>query len=116
IKIIKQEKLKNIRIRVVHHNDIVFQYLMDGKAGQMWLDRKENVVLEAKHSSLYVFHHQDRYQHMIDNDKYAVCGGGFPLIENNQVTGAFCISGLAHEEDHDLIIKALKLLKEEAYK
>ncbi|MEG0593334.1 MAG: hypothetical protein RR512_08455, partial [Coprobacillus sp.] len=40
IKIITQEKLKNIRIRVVHHNDIVFQYLMDGKAGQMWLDRK----------------------------------------------------------------------------
>ncbi|MEG0275799.1 MAG: heme-binding protein [Coprobacillus sp.] len=116
IQIIKQEHLKNIRIRVKHHNDIVFQFLMNGKAGEMWLDRKENTVLKSGHSSLYVFQHQDIYQDMIDNDEYAICGGGFPLIENNQVTGVFCISGLSHEEDHDLIIRSLIMMKEKGEK
>lgn len=112
VQIVQQEKLKNIRIRVKFYNDIVFQYLMDGKAGVVWLDRKENTVLESKHSSLYVYNHQAVYQYMLDNDEYAVCGGGFPLIVNGKITGAFCISGLRHQEDHNLIIRVLQKMKE----
>lgn len=112
IEIIKEEKLKNIRIRVRRQGDIVFQYLMDDKIGEQWLNRKERTVLEANHSSLYVYHHQDKYPHMIDNDAYAICGGGFPLIENKKVTGVFCVSGLDHQEDHDVIIKGLDRMLE----
>lgn len=112
VQLVQRGKLKNIRIRVKYHGDIVFQYLMEGKVGVIWLDRKENVVLESKHSSLYVYKNQELYQQMQGNDKYAVCGGGFPIIVNGEVVGAFCISGLSHQEDHDLIIKVLEKMKE----
>jgi len=106
--IVKKENLKNVRIRVTYNNDIIFQYLMNGKTSETWLDRKEKTVLESKHSSLYVFYNQDNYSHMVNDDNYAVCGGGFPLIVNNEVKGTFIISGLSHEEDHQLIIDALR--------
>ncbi|WP_304528253.1 hypothetical protein [Romboutsia ilealis] len=39
--IVKKENLKNVRIRVTYNNDIIFQYLMNGKTSETWLDRKE---------------------------------------------------------------------------
>ena len=38
---IEKNQLKNVRIRIVLDGDIVFQYLMDGKKGVVWLDRKQ---------------------------------------------------------------------------
>lgn len=110
IEMIEKLNQKPIRIRVKYNNDIVFQYLMDGKVGETWLDRKEKTVLEAKHSSLYVYYHPELYPQMQENDAYALCGGGFPLIENDEIKGVFCISGLKHYEDHDLIISVLKTM------
>ena len=37
---IEKNHLKNVRIRIVLDKDIIFQYLMDGKKGVIWLDRK----------------------------------------------------------------------------
>lgn len=108
LEIVEKEQLKNVRIRVKYDGDIVFQYMMDGKKGDIWLNRKEKTVMESGHSSLYVFEHESEYAYMKDNDDYAVCGGGFPIIVNGELKGCFITSGLAHEEDHDLIIKALK--------
>ena len=108
LKIVEQEKLKNVRIRVRYENDLVFQYLMNDKNGEMWLDRKEKTVLESGHSSLYVYENQELYPDMIDNNNYAVCGGGFPLIEQGKIKGVFCVSGLEHDQDHRLIIDSLK--------
>ena len=108
LEIVEREQLRNIRIRVKYDNDIIFQYMMNGKVGDMWLNRKENTVMESKHSSLYVFEHESEYAYMKDNDNYAVCGGGFPLVVDGELRGCFIVSGLEHEEDHDLIIKALK--------
>lgn len=106
--IVEKENLKNVRIRVKYNGDIVFQYLMDGKKGEEWLNRKENTVMKSGHSSLYVFEHSDDYSYMLDNDDYAVCGGGYPLIVNNELKGCFCVSGLDHLDDHNLIVRALK--------
>lgn len=108
LEIVEKENLKNVRIRVKYNNDVVFQYLMDGKVGETWLNRKENTVMTSKHSSLYVFEHIEDYGYMKDNDDYAVCGGGYPLIVNDELKGCFCVSGLAHDEDHDLIVRVLK--------
>lgn len=113
LQIVKEENLKNVRIRVKYEDDIVFQYLMNGKKGEKWLDRKENTVRESQHSSLYTFDHDKDFEYMKDNDDYAVCGGGFPLIVNDEVKGAFLVSGLEHTEDHNLIIKALRKMKGE---
>ncbi|MDD8048985.1 MAG: heme-binding protein [Thomasclavelia sp.] len=112
LEIIKEEKLKNVRIRVTYNKDIVFQYLMDDKNGEEWLNRKENTVLKTNHSSYYVFENSKDYQELENDDKYVICGGGFPLIENSEVKGVFCISGLEHDKDHELIIKALRKMRE----
>ena len=41
---IEKNHLKNVRIRIVLDKDIIFQYLMDGKKGVIWLDRKQKTV------------------------------------------------------------------------
>lgn len=109
--IVKEEKLKPIGIRITYHDLLVFQYLMDGKKEDNWLKRKERTVLESGHSSYYVYCHQDDYASWINDDRYAICGGGYPIIENNECVGAICISGLKHEDDHHLIIRILKELE-----
>lgn len=108
LEIVKREQLKNVRIRVTYQGNIVFQYLMNGKSKETWLDRKEKTVLESGHASLYVVYHQEDYEYMKDDPRYALYGGGFPLIENGEIKGVFCVSGLAHEDDHRLIIQALQ--------
>ena len=111
LEIVKNENLGPIRIRVLYNDDIVYQYMMEGKKGDMWLNRKQLTVLESNHSSLYAARHKEDYQYMVDNDNYALCGGGFPLIVNGEVCGAFLISGLADSEDHRLIVESLRKMK-----
>lgn len=42
------------------------------------------------------------------SEPYAICGGGFPIIEQNEVKGAICVSGLDHLDDHEVIIESLR--------
>ncbi|MGN1386812.1 MAG: heme-binding protein [Bacillus sp. (in: firmicutes)] len=32
------------------------------------------------------------------DERYAICGGGFPIIVNGETVGAICVSGLPHEQ------------------
>lgn len=115
INYIQSNNLKSVGVRIIYKDLLVFQYLMDGKKEDIWLKRKERTVLESGHSSYYTFLHQDQYAAWVGHDDYAVGGGGFPIIENNEVVGAICVSGLKHDEDHLLIVDTLKrLFKEEA--
>ena len=113
IEIAKQENLKPLRIRVIKDDDIIFQYLMSGKTGVLWLDRKANTVIKTKHSSLFVFNHQEKFKEILNDENYAVCGGGYPLIIDDQFRGVFCISGLEHDQDHNLIVKVLKEMQKD---
>ena len=85
---------------------------MEGKAGDEWVVRKEKTVLESGHSSLYVFEHPEDFPNMSMENGYAICGGGFPLIVDGALKGALIVSGLAHDEDHALIIEAIERMKE----
>lgn len=116
INYIQSHHLKSVGVRIVYKDLLVFQYLMDGKKEDMWLKRKARTVLESGHSSYYTFLHQDQYASWVNHDDYAVGGGGFPIIENNKVVGAICVSGLKHDEDHLLIVNTLKRLLEEDVK
>lgn len=109
----KTNSPKPLGIRISKDGLLVLQYLMDGKKEDNWLKRKERTVLESGHSSLYVFEHADEYPHMKDSDQYCVGGGGFPLIINDAIRGAVCVSGLVHTEDHALIVRMLTELKTE---
>ena len=70
--IVKKENLGPIRIRVLYNDDIVYQYMMEGKKGDMWLNRKQLTVLESEHSSLYAARHSEDYAYMINNDKISI--------------------------------------------
>lgn len=106
---VKEENLRRIGVRVVLHDTIVFQYLMDGKEEDIWLQRKQKTVEASKHSSYYVFlkNQQDGSYQELQTEDYAICGGGFPIIVGHQYIGVVCVSGLAHEMDHQLIVDVL---------
>ena len=46
------------------------------------------------------------WQH--DEERYAFCGGGFPLYVNGEFRGAAIISGLPHLKDHALLCETVK--------
>ena len=100
---IEKNQLKNVRIRIVLDGDIVFQYLMDGKKGVVWLDRKQKTV--EKENGTYQADEKD--------ESFVICGGGFPLIIQNELRGSILVSGLAHDEDHQVIVDCLRELKDD---
>ncbi|MGM0213705.1 heme-binding protein [Enterococcus sp. AZ109] len=105
---VQASKLKPVGVRIILDDLVIFQYLMDGKNESNWLKRKEKTVLDSGHSSLYVFFHQDDYTGWIDDEQYAVCGGGFPIIIEGKVRGVIGVSGLKHDEDHMLLTETVR--------
>lgn len=105
---VEKEKLGPVRIRVFYRDQIVFQFIPSGKKGDEWLDRKQFLVMATGHSSYYVFNHQEDFPYLTNNPDIVHTGGGYPLYVNDQLMGAFIVSGLRHDQDHQLIINALK--------
>lgn len=111
---VKQDHLKNIRIRIVLYHDIAFQYLMNGKTGDEWLNRKQKTVETFGHSSYYIWTQNEQthqYDHYLQDSQFAICGGGFPLMVQNQRIGCCIVSGLEHDQDHQIIVHCLQKLK-----
>lgn len=105
---IKRDNEKPVRIRIVLNKDIVFQYLMEGKVGVDWLNKKQRTVEKTHLSSYDVFLHQDDYLDLVNDESYAICGGGYPIIDEETYIECIIISGLTHEQDHQLIMNILK--------
>ena len=83
-----------------------------------WLRRKRNTVLYFNHCSEYMNTKLNGDSTLLESkyglsiNDYAIIPGGFPIkIENCGVVGAICVSGLAPEDDHNLIIKHLEINK-----
>ena len=96
--------------------DIIFQYLMDGKKGVIWLDRKQKTVEKYGHSSYYIYLENEEnktYQEDEKDESLVICGGGFPLIIHDELRGSILVSGLVHDEDHQVIVDCLRKLKDE---
>ena len=108
---IKERALQNIRIRIVYRNEMIYQYLMDGKHGEIWLDRKQKTIETFQHSGYYLFLENEEkktYEQYLNDESLVICGGSFPLIVDNDYAGCFLVSGLAHDQDHQLIVEALR--------
>lgn len=104
---------KPVGIRITMNGIPVIQILVPpfDMVAVDWLVRKEKTVMETKHSSYAVFldnitsHKND---HMIFDESYAICGGGFPLIIGNTVAGSVACTGLAPDEDHDVVMSGIR--------
>ncbi len=104
---------KPIGVRIICDGEVILQYLdaSFNEEALNWLSRKEKVVNETKHSSYYIFldnitSHQ--YDHMIHDDSYGICGGGFPLLIDGTFRGTVAVTGCRPTEDHDTLIHGIE--------
>lgn len=106
---------EGLGIRIFMDGLLVYQYLGNDKNEDSWLRRKENTVLLTKHSSIYVWTQYEEnggYREFENDERYVICGGGFPLVVKGEFRGSICVSGLEHRDDHRLLILGIeKFLK-----
>ena len=87
-----------------------------GVDNERFLDLKLNTVFNCGHSSLWWFHHLRSTGRTLadvawaDPARVIDMGGGVPLLAHGQLVGAVAVSGLAHEDDHALIMTAARRL------
>lgn len=106
-----------VTIDIVRHGHRLFHYAFDGTGpdNEIWIRRKAALVNRVGHSSFYIGRFlasqgktvEEKY--LIDEADYAPHGGCFPLIVRNVgPVGTIAVSGLAQEEDHALVVEAIR--------
>lgn len=104
---------KPIAIRIILGDLLAYQALSSGNTAIncQWLDKKQRTVAQCHHSSLYAAAerelHGANYFWQDDEERYAFCGGAFPIIVNDEYAGTVIVSGLPHLEDHRFLIDVL---------
>lgn len=95
---------------------VMFRYLSKG-AGMSnieWMRRKFNTISAVGHCSLYAWACWQRdgeggeYADLAAHNDYAVCGGGFPLLNaNGDLLAVATVSALPHQKDHAFLTECL---------
>ncbi|KAI8884467.1 hypothetical protein K501DRAFT_322963 [Backusella circina FSU 941] len=94
----------------------LFHYAMQGTSfdNDEWVRRKNNTVNRFGHSSFYVGRYiasqgktvEEKY--FVSEKDYATHGGAFPLtIKDVGVVGTITVSGLAQQDDHNLVANTI---------
>lgn len=102
-----------IAVRIVLDDLIVYQSFLPGTglSNSRWMDRKYATVCHSRHSSLLAAVDRElngiREPWQSDEEQFAFCGGGFPLVVNGQFRGAAIVSGLPHLDDHRCLTQAI---------
>lgn len=107
-----------IAVKIVLGRRIIALLAQDGTNADNahFLDLKINTVFNCGHSSLWWFHHLRSTGRTLadvawaDPTQVIDMGGGVPLWAHGQIVGAIAVSGLAHEDDHALIMTASRQL------
>ncbi len=80
-----------------------------------WVKRKVRLVYRFGHSSFYMGQllkskgRKIEEAYLIPENLYAAHGGCFPIIvKDTGMIGTFTVSGLPQEEDHKLVVQAIK--------
>ncbi len=106
-----------VTIDISKFNHQIFHFSFDGTTPDkdLWVQRKKNVVQHFLTSSLYMAAKlkkdgaslSDKYG--LPADQYTATGGSVPIIVKNVgVIGAITVAGLTPEEDHHLVVTAMK--------
>ena len=108
---------KPIAVEIKINGLVVFAYYPDGTSEyyHMLLTKKHNTVNFMEKSSLRFFaenavSQMDPVKDMcLDNTKMQFRGGGFPIcLTNGCVIGSIAATGMAHTDDHALIVQAIQ--------
>src|SRR5512132_3421137 len=80
-----------------------------------WIKRKVRLVYRFGHSSFYMGHlvkskgKTIEQSYLVSESEYAPHGGCFPIIvKDTGIVGTVTVSGLPQEEDHKLVVEALR--------
>jgi uncharacterized protein (UPF0303 family) len=118
-KVIELAKHRNqhIAIEIVRLNQTIFLYIDDGLPMDKhnWLRRKTNVAKQFEESSLSVKNDLKEKKisldktFALDNKDFLAKGGALPIfVDGAGMVAIITVSGLHDEEDHNIIIDALK--------
>lgn len=111
---------KSITTEIYRSGQRLFAHAMEGtsKDNEDWIRRKNNVVNRFGESSWHVALRLREDGKSLDQDyglpieDYVGAGGGFPLIiEGEGLAGTITVSGLSDQEDHDLLVAALRRIR-----
>jgi len=111
-----------VAIDIQRGDQQLFHAALPGTApnNDAWIERKNRVVRQFGHSSLYVGmkHRIDgtdfAASELVDPRQYAAHGGAFPIIVRGVgVVGTVTVSGLPQEEDHRLVVETLRAILSE---
>ena len=104
---------KPIAIRIVFDDIILYQSFLPGtdESNNQWMNRKQHTVERCHTSSLRAAVERElngvKENWQQDESHYAFCGGGFPIIVNDEFRGVAMISGLPHLEDHRNLVEVM---------
>lgn len=106
-----------ITIDITRNGHQLFHYAFEGTGpdNDQWVIRKNRVVNRFNKSSMYVgatlrnSGSTMEESYLISSLEYAAHGGAFPIrIKKVGVVGTITVSGLPQEEDHALVVKAIR--------
>jgi uncharacterized protein (UPF0303 family) len=108
---------KKITIDINRNGHQLFHYSFEGTGpdNDQWVIRKNRVVNRFNHSSFYMGTLYKKSgktveeQSCVSSFEYSAHGGAFPItIKNVGVIGTITVSGLPQEEDHEMVVDAIK--------
>ena len=102
-----------IAVRIVLDDLIVYQSFLPGTGNDnnWWMDKKYATVKRTHHASLRAAAERELAGSLedwqTDEEHYAFCGGGFPIVVNGEFRGAAIVSGLPHLDDHRCLTETI---------
>lgn len=112
----KREGLK-IAVGITKGGQRLFHWAADGTCpdNDSWIDRKTRTVYRWNHSSFYMGRKlakdgtSAQAKYAVAESEYSFNGGCFPIaLKGTGVVGTVTVSGLAQNEDHALVVEALR--------
>ena len=106
-----------IAIDIRRHNLVLFRCVLPGATSDQeeWIRRKSAAVLRFEHSTALLSEEFRARGHSplgggwLSHDDYTLDGGSYAMrVRDPGVFGAITVSGLASEEDHQLVVDGLR--------
>ena len=118
---ISQKAIENnygVEVYIEVNGQCIYRYVNEGASenNHSWITKKGNVIKRFNHASGFIAAKYSKmtYQQLVEayGSDLAITPGAFPIIlENAGVIGIVGVSGLASDDDHQLIIDGLTYLK-----
>lgn len=116
-----EERQWPLAVSVFLGDQHVFRYACPGTSAENddWIERKRKTVYRFQEPSFlvgqrFISEGKDFFVETGLSDEFAAHGGGFPLFLGDTFAGAVIASGVPQQDDHAIVIEALRAAIEES--